>query len=68
MSTHMFRSHTNALLQRYAGHDGLFIDEALVTIRRPGQGVSLHSGGHKRRVRTQCESAFTASCAPESDH
>ena len=40
-------------VQRYAGHDGLFIDEALVTVRRPGQGVSLHSGGHKRRVRTQ---------------
>ena len=40
-------------VQRYAGHDGLYIDEALVTIRRPGQGVSLHSGGHKRRVRTQ---------------
>mgnify|MGYP002631455030 CR=1 FL=1 len=32
---------------------GLFIDEALVTVRGPGQGVSLHSGGHKRRVRTQ---------------
>eukprot|EP01047_Picozoa_sp_COSAG01_P072998 COSAG01_NODE_11767_length_1863_cov_1.434807_1_plen_181_part_00 len=40
-------------VKRYAGHDGLFIDEALVTVRRPGQGVSLHSGGHKRRVRTQ---------------
>ena len=40
-------------VQRYAGHDGLFIDEALVTIRWPGQGVSLHSGAHKRRVRTQ---------------
>jgi len=24
-----------------------------VTVRGPGQGVSLHSGGHKRRVRTQ---------------
>ena len=34
-------------------HSGLFIDEALVTVRGPGQGVSLHSGGHKRRVRTQ---------------
>ena len=24
-----------------------------MTVRGPGQGVSLHSGGHKRRVRTQ---------------
>ena len=45
-------------VRRYAGHDGLLIDEALVTIRRQGQGVSLHSGGHKRRVRTQYRMAF----------
>ena len=44
--------------RRYAGHDGLFMDEALVTIRGPGQGVSLHSGAHKRRVRTQYRVGF----------
>jgi hypothetical protein len=39
---------------RYVGgDDGLFIDENLVTTRGPGQGVTLHSGGHKRRIRTQ---------------
>ena len=39
-----------AHMERYVGgDDGLFIDEALVTVRRPGQGVSLHSGGHKRQ-------------------
>src|SRR5688500_2480914 len=41
-------------VRRYVGNDdGLFIDEALVTHRGPGQGVNMHSGGHKRRIRTQ---------------
>jgi hypothetical protein len=43
-----------AHVTRYVGgDDGLFIDENLVTTRGPGQGVTLHSGGHKRRIRTQ---------------
>ena len=42
------------LVNRYVGgDDGLFIDEAFVNLRGPGQAINLHSGGHKRRVRTQ---------------
>ena len=36
-----------------SGNDGLFIDESFVDIRGPGQATRLHSGAHKRRVRTQ---------------
>ncbi len=42
------------LMNRYVGgDDGLFIDEAFVNLRGPGQAIQLHSGGHKRRIRTQ---------------
>ncbi len=40
-------------IRRYAGHDGLFIDEAFVNVRGIGGETRLHSGGHKKRVRTQ---------------
>ena len=35
------------------GDDGLFIDEGFVTISGPGSSGRLHSGAHKRRIRTQ---------------
>ncbi len=35
------------------GDDGLFIDESFVIQRGPGDGQQLHSGGHKRKIRTQ---------------
>lgn len=41
----------------YARHytdSGLYIDEAFVTVRtRPGAGSPLHSGAHKKNLRTQ---------------
>ena len=40
-------------IRRYAGHDGLFIDEAFANVRGQGGATRLHSGGHKRRIRTQ---------------
>ena len=41
-------------LERFVGgYDGLFIDESFVDIRDPGHASPLHSGAHKRRVRTQ---------------
>jgi hypothetical protein len=40
--------------QRYVGdHDGLFIDECFFNVRGPGEGLYMHSGGWKRRQRTQ---------------
>jgi len=39
---------------RYVGgDDGLFIDEGVISLRGPGQALPLHSGAHKRRIRTQ---------------
>lgn len=35
------------------GDDGLFIDESFVDIRNKGGAIRLHSGAHKRRIRTQ---------------
>ena len=40
-------------IRRYAGHDGLYIDEAFVNVRGIGGETRLHSGGHKKRIRTQ---------------
>ncbi len=40
-------------INRYAGSDGLFIDEAFVNVRGEGGETLLNSGAHKRRVRTQ---------------
>ena len=40
-------------IRRYAGHDGLFIDEAFVNVRGIGGETRLHSGGYKKRIRTQ---------------
>ena len=40
-------------INRYAGSDGLFIDEAFVNVRGEGGETRLHSGAHKHRVRTQ---------------
>lgn len=41
-------------MNRYVGgDDGLFIDEAFVDIRGSGKATELHSGAHKRRIRTQ---------------
>lgn len=34
-------------------HDGLFIDEGFVNVRQMDMGLALHSGAHKRRIRTQ---------------
>lgn len=43
-----------AYVDRYVGgDDGLFIDEAAISLRGPGQALPLHSGAHKRRIRTQ---------------
>jgi len=39
---------------RYVGgDDGLFIDENFVNLRGIGTAIQLHSGAHKRRIRTQ---------------
>ena len=35
------------------GDDGLFIDESFVDIRQKSAATPLHSGAHKRRIRTQ---------------
>jgi len=41
-------------VRHYVGEtDGLFIDEAVAIIREPSGAIRLHSGGHKRRIRTQ---------------
>lgn len=41
-------------LNRYVGgDDGLFIDEAFLIAQGPGSGQQFHSGGHKRKIRTQ---------------
>jgi hypothetical protein len=40
-------------LQRFCGDDGLFIDESFADVRGPGGATRLHSGAHKRRLRTQ---------------
>jgi hypothetical protein len=40
--------------RRFVGKtDGLFIDEAVAIVRGEGGSIRLHSGGHKRRIRTQ---------------
>ena len=35
------------------GDDGLFIDESFIDIRNKSTATRLHSGAHKRRIRTQ---------------
>jgi hypothetical protein len=41
-------------MERFVGgDDGLFIDESFVDVRGPGKATRLHSGAHKRRIRTQ---------------
>ena len=35
------------------GDDGLFIDESFIDIRSRGGATRIHSGAHKRRIRTQ---------------
>ena len=35
------------------GDDGLFIDESFVDVRERSRATRLHSGAHKRRIRTQ---------------
>ncbi|NKB69839.1 MAG: hypothetical protein GKR89_22430 [Candidatus Latescibacteria bacterium] len=40
-------------IERYVGGDGLFIDESFADVRGPGAATRLHSGAHKRRIRTQ---------------
>ncbi len=41
-------------MRRFVGRtDGLFIDEAFVNVRQSKTGLALHSGAHKRRIRTQ---------------
>ena len=41
-------------LNRFVGgDDGLFIDESFADVRGPGGATRLHSGAHKRRIRTQ---------------
>ncbi|MEM7536126.1 MAG: phytanoyl-CoA dioxygenase family protein [Chloroflexota bacterium] len=41
-------------VNRYVGgDDGLFIDESFAILQRPGVGQMFHSGGHKRKIRTQ---------------
>ena len=40
--------------KRFVGSDSLFIDECFATTRSaPGAGSPLHSGAHKRALRTQ---------------
>jgi hypothetical protein len=46
-------SHIDHVNRFVGGDDGLFIDEAFVTIHGPGSSGRLHSGAHKRRIRTQ---------------
>lgn len=41
-------------INRYVGgDDGLFIDEAFLIAQTEGPGQQFHSGGHKRKIRTQ---------------
>ena len=41
-------------MRRFVGStDQMFIDEAFVNVRQLKAGLSLHSGAHKRRIRTQ---------------
>lgn len=41
-------------MRRFVGStDGLFIDEGFVNVRQSKTGLALHSGAHKRRIRTQ---------------
>tara|TARA_B100000579_G_scaffold434574_1_gene455757 strand:- start:854 stop:1633 length:780 start_codon:yes stop_codon:yes gene_type:complete len=41
-------------VRHYVGRDdGLFIDESFVDIRNRGCATRIHSGAHKRRIRTQ---------------
>ena len=41
-------------MRRFVGEtDGLFIDEAVAIVRKQGGSIRLHSGAHKRRIRTQ---------------
>jgi len=42
-----------AHLNRFIGNDGLFIDESFADIRSQGAATRIHSGAHKRRIRTQ---------------
>ena len=43
-----------AHLNRFVGgDDGLFIDESFADIRSAGAATRIHSGAHKRRIRTQ---------------
>lgn len=42
-----------AHLDRFCGDDGLFIDESFADIRGQGAATRIHSGAHKRRIRTQ---------------
>jgi len=41
-------------VRRYVGgEDGLFIDECFATLRGPSEFINIHSGGDRRRIRTQ---------------
>ena len=41
-------------LERYiGGDDGLFVDESFADVRGQGVATRIHSGAHKRRIRTQ---------------
>lgn len=41
-------------LNRFVGgDDGLFIDESFLDVRGKGRATRMHSGAHKRRIRTQ---------------
>jgi hypothetical protein len=40
-------------INRFVGGDGLCIDESFVDVRDTGHASPLHSGAHKRRIRTQ---------------
>ena len=42
-----------AHLNHFCGDDGLFIDESFADIRGQGAATRIHSGAHKRRIRTQ---------------
>lgn len=46
-------SYIDHLTRYVGGDDGLFIDEAFVNVRESGGSTPLHSGAHKRRIRTQ---------------
>ena len=46
----MWIDHMNRFI---GGDDGLFIDESFADFRGPGEATQLHSGAHKRRIRTQ---------------